>query len=113
MPIRLPTKLKATAIASAAASVRGNVMAASGGHGRFSRPENFTIAPASHRLNTLVTVASTAAAGGMAATRKSTSLLALGTPGVVSGTAAGTSVSTRRICAVSYTHLRAHETDSY
>src|ERR1039458_8202019 len=30
MPIRLPTKLKATAIASAAASVRGNVMAASG-----------------------------------------------------------------------------------
>src|SRR5450756_2518192 len=100
MPIRLPTKLKATAIASAAASVRGNVMAASGGHGRFSRPENVTMRAASHRLSTLVMVASTAAAGGMAATRKSTSRLVLDTPGVVSGAFVGTSVS------VSYTHLR-------
>ena len=60
-------------------------MAASSGHGRFSRPENFTMRAASHRLSTLVMVASTAAAGGIAVTRKSTSRLALDTPGTLSG----------------------------
>ncbi len=71
-------------------------MAGSGGHGRFSRPENFTMRAASQRLNTLVMVASTAAAGGMAATRKSTSRPALVTPGS-RGRSAGVPVSTRRI----------------
>ena len=60
-------------------------MAASCGHGRVSRPENFTMRAASHRLSTLVMVASTAAAGGIAATRKSTSRSALVTPGSSSG----------------------------
>ena len=70
-------------------------MAESCGHGRFSRPENFTMRAASHRLSTLVMVASTAAAGGMAATRKSISRSALDTPGTLSGASAGAPVSTR------------------
>ena len=48
------------------ASVGGKRMAESCGQGRVSRPENFTMRPASQRLKRLVTVASTAAAGGIA-----------------------------------------------
>ena len=54
-------------MASAAMSGRGNVIAAICGHGRDSRPENFTMRAASHRVKTLVMVESTAAAGGSAA----------------------------------------------
>jgi hypothetical protein len=41
-PTRLSRKLTAMASASAAESIFGNVISASAGHGRVSRPENFT-----------------------------------------------------------------------
>ena len=82
------------AIAIATAAVRGNAMAESCGHGRFSRLENFTMVAASHRLKTLVMVASTAAAGGMATTMNMIMRSVFDTPGTVSGEPAGVSVWT-------------------
>ena len=65
------------------------------GHGRFSSPENFTMRAASHRLTRLVMVATTAAAGGTATTRKSTSRSIFFTPGTAAGLSAPSPVSAR------------------
>src|SRR5665213_3376678 len=100
MPMRPPMKLTMTASASVAVNSFGNDMAASGGHGRFSRPENFTMRAASHRLSTLVMLASTAAAGGMATTRKSTRRSALLTPGKAGVASTGVPVSARKMAAI-------------
>ncbi len=59
------------AAARPAAAVGANVIADSSGQGRVSRPESFTTQAASQRLNTLVNVENTPAAGGTASTSSS------------------------------------------
>src|SRR4029078_1475987 len=70
-PGRSGRKEPAIADASSAELDGGKVKAARSGHGRFRRPEIFTARAASQRLNTLVTVENTAAAGGTATTSTS------------------------------------------
>ena len=70
-PTRSGRKDPAIAAARNPALDAGRVKAVRSGHGRLSRAEIFTTRAASQRLNTLVTVEKTAAAGGTATTRMS------------------------------------------
>ena len=70
-PRRSGRKEPAIAAASSPALNGGNVNAGRSGHGRLRRPEIFTMRAASQRLNTLVRVENTAAAGGTATTSTS------------------------------------------
>jgi hypothetical protein len=73
MPRRSGRKEPAMAAARKTGVDVGKVQAAKSGHGRLSRPEIFTTRAASQRLNTLVMVENTAAAGGTATTSTSIS----------------------------------------
>ena len=82
-----------------AVSNGGKRMAESCGHGRVSRPENFTTRPASQRLKRLVRVARTAAVAGITDTRKLMNRSGSVPPGNVSGVSTGVSVCTLSILA--------------
>src|SRR5689334_22708458 len=88
VPPRPERNVPAIATPSNAGAKGGNCISGRLGHGRLSRPETFTMRPASHRLKTLVMVDRIAPASGMIVTMKLISF-DVSTPGMLSGWSIG------------------------